>query len=178
MHIIIGIITAIAGLVWALFRLQNSGVDLNAFNPFHWFRRRNWEKQLGVKPLHRLDKPMDVAAALVVGIIKLEGEISREQKAETIQLFEKEFNLASAQAAELFSSSSFLLNDSMDLTPEVRHIVAPCKSKFTPELRDLLLNMLRFAAELDSPPSELQLALLHAVSAELAPDEFDQGKWS
>ena len=34
MHIIIGVITAIAGFMWALHSLQNAGVDLNAFNPF------------------------------------------------------------------------------------------------------------------------------------------------
>ena len=65
MHILIGILTAIAGLVWALYRLQNSGVNLNSFNPFFWFRRRKWEKNLHGKQLHRLDKPIDVAAALV-----------------------------------------------------------------------------------------------------------------
>lgn len=44
MHILIGLITAIAGLVWALHSLQNAGVNLNGFNPFYWMRRRKWEK--------------------------------------------------------------------------------------------------------------------------------------
>ena len=46
MHILIAAITAIGGLIWALYRLQNSGFDLNAFNPFYWARRREWEKKL------------------------------------------------------------------------------------------------------------------------------------
>jgi len=41
-HIIIGVITAIATLVFALNRLQDSGVNLNSFNPFFWARRRAW----------------------------------------------------------------------------------------------------------------------------------------
>ena len=37
---LIGFITALAGLIWALHSLQNAGVNLNAFNPFYWARRR------------------------------------------------------------------------------------------------------------------------------------------
>lgn len=40
MHIIIGVITAIAGLLWALNRLNESGFNLNSLNPFLWARRR------------------------------------------------------------------------------------------------------------------------------------------
>ena len=54
MHIIIGLITAIAGFIWALHSLQNAGFDLNALNPFTWARRRKWEMQLGTKPMHAL----------------------------------------------------------------------------------------------------------------------------
>ncbi|MEX2962926.1 hypothetical protein [Microbulbifer sp. TYP-18] len=70
MHILIGIITAIAGLVWALNSLQNSGVNLNAFNPFMWLRRRKWEKSLGTKPMHALTDSMEVAALLVVAVAR------------------------------------------------------------------------------------------------------------
>lgn len=52
MHIIIGFITAFAGLVWALNSLQNAGFDLNSLNPFALMRRRRWAKKLGTKPMH------------------------------------------------------------------------------------------------------------------------------
>ncbi len=178
MHILIGILTAMVGLIWALYRLQNSGVNLNSFNPFYWFRRGKWEKNLHGKQLHRLEKPMDVAAALVVGMIKLEGEISREQKADTIQLFEKEFKLTNAQAVQLFSSSAFSLQDTVNLVAEVKSIVAPSKDKFSEEQTASLLGILKSAAELDGHISEPQRDLLDAVRSELASEHIEQGKWS
>ena len=91
MHIIIAILTAVVGVIWALYRLQNSGVDLNSFNPFYWLRRRAWEAKLGTKPLHRLEKPLEVAAVLVVAALKTEGEISREQKRKSSTSLRKNF---------------------------------------------------------------------------------------
>ena len=70
MHIIIAIVTAIAGLIWALIRLQNSGIDLNSFNPFYWARRRKWERQYTMKPIHNLQQPLDAAVVWLVGIAK------------------------------------------------------------------------------------------------------------
>ena len=40
MHYVIGFITALAALLFALRKLQEAGVDLNAFNPYVWWRRR------------------------------------------------------------------------------------------------------------------------------------------
>lgn len=178
MHILIGILTAAVGLIWALYRLQNSGVDLNSFNPFYWLRRRKWENNLHGKQLHRLERPIDVAAVLVVGMIKLEGEISREQKADTIQLFEKEFKLANAQAVQLFSASAFLLQDTVNLIDEVKYIVAPTKEKFTEEQTASLIGILNSAAQLDGKISEPQADLLDAVRKELVSDHIQSGKWS
>lgn len=94
MHIIIGVLTAIAGLVWALHSLQNSGVDLNSFNPFTWARRRKWEKLYGAKPLYNLVKPMEAAASLIVGTLAQEGIISSDQKMQVISLFNSLLKIA------------------------------------------------------------------------------------
>jgi len=101
MHILIGLITAIAGLIWALNSLQNAGVNLNAFNPFAWARRREWEKQYGTKPMHGLTDSMDVAALLVVSIVKEKGEVTRETKAEVLSMFERIFGVNHSRAIEL-----------------------------------------------------------------------------
>ena len=37
MHYVIGLITAVAAFLFALNRLQNAGLDLNALNPFLWY---------------------------------------------------------------------------------------------------------------------------------------------
>lgn len=86
MHIIIATISAIAGLLWALNHLQNSGVALNSFNPFLWARRRKWAKQLGAKPMYGLTDSMEAAALLVVAVAKEHGDITRDTKSESFQI--------------------------------------------------------------------------------------------
>lgn len=178
MHIILAALSAVAGVIWALYRLQNSGVDLNAFNPFHWARRRRWEKKLGVKPLHRLDKPMEAAAALVLAVLRSEGEISREQKAEAIELFKTEFKLDHPTSVELFSSSSFLLHDTVDIVSEIKHILAPTKALFTPEQSQSSVELIRRASLFDGSISPIQESIINAVSRELSDPAEPQGKWS
>jgi len=177
MHIIIGIITAIGGLVWALYRLQNSGVDLNSFNPFYWVRRKNWEKQLSTKPLHRLVKPLDAAGVLLVGIAKIEGEISREQKADIINLFQNEFNLDESKSTELFSASSHMLQDVIDLPAEVKYILAPCKEQFQPNQTESLLKMLVKVASIEHAITDMQSKVITAVENELSVNPVETGKW-
>ena len=167
MHIIIGLITAIGGVVWALYRLQNSGVDLNAFNPFHWARRRQWEKKLGTKVIHQLENPMEAAGLLMVAIAKMEGEISREQKAEIIGLFESEFHLSNTRAVELFSSVSYILQEAVNIVAEVKNILAPCKAAFKSEQVESLVDMLNKIALLEGSVSEEQGLLIAAVKKEL-----------
>lgn len=178
MHIIIGVLTAIGGVIWALYRLQNSGVDLNSFNPFHWMRRRKWEKKIGVKPLHSIDKPMEAAAVLIVAALKTEGEVSREQKLETIDIFKKEFNLDNSTATELFSSSSFLLQDVADLISEVRHILAPTKELFSPEQSSSTIDLIKRASLLDGSISDIQYKLIGAVTNALLVSGTREDKWS
>jgi len=177
MHVVIGIITAIAGLVWALHSLQNSGVNLNSFNPFFWLRRKKWEQQLGTKPMHRLDKPMDAACLLLVGIVKTEGEITREQKADIIKLFQDEFKLDESQSTELFSVSSHMLQDVVDLPAEVINILAPCKEQFKPDQTDSLLKMLAKVASIEHVITDMQSKVITAVENVLRTNLVEAGKW-
>ena len=73
MHVVIGVLTALAGLIWAVVALQKAGITLSSFNPFLWQRRMAWKKNLGEKPLYALSDPMEVAAVLILGVAKCEG---------------------------------------------------------------------------------------------------------
>lgn len=177
MHIIIGVITAIAGLFWALNSLQNSGVDLNSFNPFTFIRRRRWEKLYGVKPLYNLEKPMEAAAALIVGLLKQEGEISREQKLEVIRVFEHDFHLDAAKAKEAFGSSVFLVKDEVNFEQSVKNILAPSKNAFNAEQIESLLSILNRVASIEGNPSEAQLRTIKAVETELSNSPKPSKAW-
>lgn len=164
MHIIIGLITAIAGLIWALNSLQRAGVDLNALNPFTWVRRRRWEKKLGVKPMHSLTDTMEAAALLSVAIAKTSGEITRDTKMEILDTFEKAFGIKRNRSMELYSASTFMLKDTMHLISEVNNILAPSKHNFEAVHIEKLMGMLNTIASLEGQVSTEQQAFIDAVS--------------
>lgn len=176
MHILIGIITAIAGLIWALHSLQSAGVNLNAFNPFAWARRRRWEKQLGTKPMHALTESMDAAALLVAAIAKEHGEITRETKLEILSMFEKEFGVNRKKSIEMYSLSLYLLQGTLNIAEEVRHILKPSKEQFTEAHISKLLRMLNSTMNLEEV-TKGQRAIVEAVESEFKINKESSQNW-
>ena len=165
MHILIGMITAIAGLVWALNSLQNSGVNLNSFNPFLWARRKKWEKQLGVKPIHGLTESMEVAALLVLAVAKEHGDITRETKLEILSMFERDFSVKRSKAIDMYSSSIYYIQDTPNIPAEVRNILKPSIENFSIIQKNKLLEMLNVVSKLEDETPE-QRAIIQAVEDE------------
>ncbi|HEM8878560.1 phenylacetic acid degradation protein [Providencia stuartii] len=166
MHIIIAAISALAALVWALHSLQNSGVDLNSFNPFTWARRRKWQKQYGVKPIYNLSTATEAAAVIIVGALKQEGEISREQKQTVINLFIKNFNLETQDAVDLFSSSSHLVHNEINFDQSIPHILKLSITQFTPAMVETFLSLLEKVIMLEGEPTKGQINIIENVRNE------------
>ena len=101
MHIVISVITALGGLIWALIALQKSGFDVSVLNPFLWHRRSLWRKKYDTKPIYKLSEPVDVAALLLLGVAKCEGEISSEQKQKILSIFAHDLHLGADDANDL-----------------------------------------------------------------------------
>lgn len=157
---IIAVISAIAGLIWALNALQRSGFDLNSLNPFLAWRRWQWRQSYGNKPLYKLDRPIDAAAVLVLGMAKAEGEVSSEQKKALQQLFQSEFGISSEEASQLLLASSHLIRDELSLVERVDKILEPSAARFEREAADSLLDMMRRIGTLESPINGEQQRLL------------------
>ena len=177
MHILIGLLTAIAGILWVLFRLQNSGVNLNSFNPFYWQRRRKWQQKLGTKPIHGLEDPMDAAAILAISMAMLEGELTREQKQHLIELFSSEFGIAIKEASEIYISLSHLLRNEPNIISEVRYILRPTADLFSKSRRDSLLSMLYSVARTEGEPTDMQQEFLIEVEQVFTTDSNTDSDW-
>lgn len=174
MHIILGLITAVASLLWALNRF---GVDIHSLNPFHWHRRNQWKKQLATKPIHTLTRPIEAAAVLVVGIVQMEGLVSREQKAGILDIFKTELKQDETAAADMFGSAAFLTKSVVDLAAEVPMILAPNKAYFSDEQAKSLVSMLTRVAAMDSAISPAQQNTINAVERELLRGKVKAGEW-
>jgi uncharacterized tellurite resistance protein B-like protein len=177
MHYVIGFITAIAGLLWALNSLQRSGVDLDAFNPFVWWRRRQIRRFYGANPLHVLDNPMEVAALLMLAIAKCDGEVSREEKQYLLQTFETEFALPAHEASSLLSQVSYLLRDESDISGQLEKILDRSLSSFTVEQMESTIELMRQTACLGGRISKIKLSLINETARILGASQAQQGKW-
>ena len=174
MHILLGLITAIASLLWALNRF---GVDIHSLNPFNWHRRRQWQKKLSTKPIHTLKKPVEAAAVLIVGIVQSEGLISREQKSEILNIFVNDLKQDKADAHDMLGSAVFLLKDIRDVEAEVPQILAPNKEYFTePQARSLVQILTRIAT-FEGDITATQSNIIKAVDQELLREKVKPGEW-
>lgn len=168
MHILIAAITAIAGLVWALNSLQRSGFDPNSLNPFLAYRRWQWRRSHGEKPIYKLTRPMDVAAVLLLGIAKADGEITSDQKKELLGLFQSEFEIGRDEASDLLLASSHLIRNEIYLVDNLEKILERTASKFEPDAVASLLSMMQRIAALDGSINAEQQKLIDATQSYFA----------
>jgi len=169
MHIIIALISAVAGLIWAINSLERSGFRLSSLNPFHWHRRTQWRKKYQENPLYNLSEPMDLAAVLLIGVAKLEGEISREQKKDILEIFNQEFCLNDEDAGSLFSSSAFLLQNESNFIANIDKVLVKSKGEFSTEQIESTLSLVERVASTDSNTSEIQKKLINSIRDILKP---------
>lgn len=165
MGFVIGTITAIAGLFWALNSLQRSGFNLGALNPFAWFRRRAWQQRYGENPLYCLADPMDVAAVLLLGVARCDGEVSAQQKNEILAIFQDRFHLDHDAASDLLRAGSHLIRNEVYIVDNVRRILAPAMGAFSSEQIASLLNLMGQVAACDGAINAEQQKLIDTVLA-------------
>ena len=178
MHIIIAVITALAGLIWALNSLQRSGFNLNALNPFLAYRRWQWRRTYGGRPIYKLDRPIDVAAVLLLGIAKSDGAITSDQKKTLLEMFQSEFDISRDEASDLLLASSHLIRDEIYIVDHLDKILERSAERFEPEAVASLLAMMRRLAAMDGSINSEQEKLINATDQYFASREKPNRVWS
>jgi len=177
MHIVLAVLSGAAGLIWALVALQRSGFDPASLNPFLWLRRAQWRKKYGGRPIFNLDDPMDVAAVLILGTAKCEGEISTQQKQAVQTIFESEFNLGRDTATDLLVASSHIIRDEIYLLDNLDKILEKSSRQFTVEQTGSLLSLMQKTGAMESGINEEQRKLILATEEYFEKRFKKQGKW-
>lgn len=163
MHIVIGVLTALAGLIWALAALRKSGFNFSALDPFALYRRFQWNKKYSEKAIYSLNDPLDVAGLLLLGVTKCEGEISSEQKKELLRIFESEFKLNDNDASDLLLASSHLIRDEVYLVDNINKIMNRSKSNFSKNQIESLVKLMGSLANFESVANTEQNKLIQAT---------------
>jgi uncharacterized tellurite resistance protein B-like protein len=174
---IVAVITALAGLIWALSALQRTGFDFNSLNPFLAIRRWRWSREYGAKPIYKLDRPMDAAAVLLVSIAKADGVMSSAQKQALLSMFEQRFELSASEASQLAAATIHMLRDELSIVEKVDKILERSATRFEATQINELLGMMRKVAAMDGSINAEQERLLAATEGYFAHINAPQQKW-
>lgn len=175
MHILLGLLTTVITILYLLDRM---GIDLGGLNPFYWRRRRAWAAKYQGDPIYSVDDPMEVAALLVAGVGKLDGDLSAEQKKTILGLFESNFSLASREAADLLGSATHLLGAPQIIDTQLSGVVDKNKGQFSPDQAESTLQMMSDVAAAGGEPTSRQLEYIAKVRQEFMPAPKGDGAWS
>ncbi len=147
----------------SLVALQRAGFSISSLDPFAWYRRIQSSKKYGTKPLYNLRTPIEVAAVLLLGVAKCEGEISAEQKKELIAIFEKDFSQTPDEAADLLLASSHMIRNEVYLLDSLPKVLEQSASAFTDALIQSLLSLMRRVGALEGATHQEQQKLIDAT---------------
>jgi len=168
MHYIIGLITALAGLLWALNSLQRSGFKPSSLNPFAWYRRFKWGQKYSADPVTRVQDPLELVTVLLMGMAKCEGEVSRDQKQAILSLLQEEVGVAHDEAPDLMVLASYLTKDETYISDKIDNIVARVKSKVTTDQVESILAMMTKIGTIDGELNVEQRQLIEATAKALS----------
>lgn len=179
MHIVIGFISSVVALLWALHRLEVMGISLGGLNPWHWRRRRSWRKKYEADPIYSLEDPMEVAAVIILGVAKLDGNISAAQKAAAIKEFSSAFSLDDKAALQLFGAAAHMLGQPQVIDKQIQGLLERHKNLFTVEQVESLSAMIVTVGSADGGLTGEQRSFIDDFKARVnSPEVVDKGTWS
>jgi len=175
MHIIIGFLTS---LVTILYLLDQLGFDLGGLNPFHWRRRRAWLKKHGGDPIYAVADSKEVAALFVVGIAKIDGDITAEEKKTILAELSSNFSIDEREASQLFGSSAHLLGHPQLIGTQLNTVLERSRDLFTPEQAESLVTMMSAAIASNEKITPDQTDLIEAIRKGFSGEPAISGTWN
>jgi len=174
MHIVLGLLGSIVSLLYLLDRL---GIDIGWFNPWSWRRRRAWPKKYEGDPIYSIEDPVHVAAILIVGTAKLEGDLSAEQKKVVLGQFEEKFSLDSRGAAELLGSATHLLGAPQVIATQLQGLADRNKHTFKADQAMSMIEMIEEVAAVGATMTDAQREYVARLRSQFVPPS-QQGTWA
>ena len=175
MHILIGLLGSIVTLLYLLDRL---GIDLGGMNPFHWYRRRAFARKYGSDPIYSIEDPVHIAALLVIGAAKLDGDLTAEQKKAAQDQFVSEFSLDAREASQLFGSAAHLLAAPQLIDTQLAKLADRNKDNFSTEQASSLMQMMVKVASADGSISVRQQEFIDSVRSAYIREVKSDSTWA
>jgi uncharacterized tellurite resistance protein B-like protein len=175
MHILLGLLGSIVTILYMLDRL---GISLGGMNPFHWYRRRAFVKKYGSDPIYSIEDPVHIAALLVIGAAKLDGDLTAEQKQAALDQFVSEFSMDAREASQLFGSAAHLLAAPQLIDTQLEKLADRNKDDFSSEQASSLMQMMVKVASADGSLSARQQEFIDRVRSAYIKEVKGDGPWA
>ena len=165
MHVILGLLGTIVTILYLLSRLSDMGINLGGLNPFYWRRRRAWAKKYQGDPIYSVEDPMHVAAILIVGVAKLDGDLTSEQKKAAIHAFRQKFSMETKDASDLLGSAAHLLGAPQVVATQLDGVADRNRECFSSEQVESLFEMMVDVAGAEGELSAAQKDIINDIRA-------------
>ena len=113
----------------------------------------------------------------MVAAVKADGDMTKEDKGNLLNIFETEFHLSPKNAADLLVSSVHLLGDGKELRQKIHKFLEPSKDSFSEEQAQSAITLVSRAAGVPEERHENATALLEEVELLLMPKQAKQTVW-
>ena len=160
------------------FLLNRLGINLGGLNPFDWRRRRAYAKQYGADPIYSIEDPIHVAALLIIGVAKLDGDLTAQQKEVAQEQFESNFSLDSRGASQLFGSAAHLLAAPQLIDRQLDKLANRNRDRLSKEQATSMVQMMIEVASADGDISATQSEFIDSIRSQFTREEKHQGTWS
>jgi uncharacterized tellurite resistance protein B-like protein len=159
--ILIGIVVTILVL---LKKLSDEGISLGGLNPFR-VRVRTVTKTVD-PPVYRLNSPLEAAGLLLVSRAKVDGDMTTEDKAWLLSVFQEQLHLTDSEATSLLRHSAELFGDGVAVRENLQEVLEPVMKQFTDEQGESIVSMMEQLACIDGNPHALKLELVASTKTQ------------
>lgn len=177
MHIILGLLGTIVTILVLFKRLSDAGIDIGWLNPFAWQRRRQWRKKMEASTVFSLNQPLEIAAMLALSVAKIDGEISKQEKAILLSLFQAEFGKTEKEASDLLLSSVFIFGDGQEALAKPAKVINSAIDQFSEEQAKSVMTLLETIKKIDDSNSKDKAAFIAEVEKTFDKHFNANSKW-
>ena len=172
------ILAILGSILTILYLLDRLGVDIGWLNPFHWRHRRNWANKYESDPIYSVEDPVHVAALLIVGAAKLDGDASAESKRMAVEQFQSAFSMDEQAATDLWTAAAHLLGGPQVIDTQLEGVMSRNHTRFSPEQIESMLPMLVKVASADGELSEKQQQYIDGLRGRFSVPTDTGGTWA
>jgi len=161
-----------------LYLLNRLGINLGGLNPFDWRRRRAFAKKYGADPIYSVENPVDIAALLIIGAAKIDGDLTAHQKKVAHEQFESKFSMDARAASQLFGSAAHLLAAPQLIDTQLKSLADKNKGRLSHDQAESMVQMMNEVASADGGLSTTQSEYIDTIRSLFVPVETSEGTWA